>query len=106
MANGSHLFKKGNQAAKGNGKPKTRARHRIDVAQILESEDFCPFREAVRLYRLESTKTYARIEIINSLQKYVAPTLKAVDLSNKSEDDNFQIIINTKKVETSGSDNV
>lgn len=65
-----------------NGRPKgSKSALRVDALGILSREGFCPFVEAVKLYRKPGTGVTAKVEILNSLQKYIAPTLKALDVS-------------------------
>lgn len=90
MRRGNPLFAKGNKLAAGKGRPKgSKDKFKFDAIKTLGELNFCPFKEAVKLYRDEGTSRTIKQEILSDLQAYVAPRLKAIELSN-SEDSGFE----------------
>jgi hypothetical protein len=86
-------FEEGNSLGGRKKGSKNKNKIRIDVYEILKSQEFCPFLEAVNLYRDEKTKSKVKQEILSDLQQYVAPKLKATQIS-ADDGDGLNIFLN------------
>src|SRR3954471_12098370 len=87
-------FVKG-QSGNPKGLPKgtiKRARVRVKVRDILDDLGFDPFREAVELYRT-TKKERIKCDLIIDLCNYIAPKLRAVEITQENENP-FVITLN------------
>jgi hypothetical protein len=67
------------------GRPKgTKNKRRYEVIQILADLDFCPFTKLVELARTARSQT-VQCDAAAELASYVAPKLKAVEISADKE---------------------
>jgi hypothetical protein len=94
MPSESTQFKPGNKA-NPSGRPKgAKSKVRFDVAQTLKDLKYCPF---THLYQMATDETWSKRERTQAaceLASYVAPKLKAVEISSDSAKEGFQMILN------------
>lgn len=86
------LFKPGQSGNPGgipkDGRPKSpngsKKKARLKVQEILDLLDFSPFEELVKIARTARSEK-VRCEAIMDLCNYIAPKLRAVEITNESE---------------------
>lgn len=87
-------FKAGNNA-NPSGRPKgSTNKIRFDVAKILKDGNYCPF---THLYKIATDETWSKRERTQAaceLASYVAPKLKAVEITTDGDNSGFQMILN------------
>lgn len=91
------LFVKG-QSGNPGGVPKNpknpKRKARLKVQEILEMENFDPFREMIELFK-KTPKDRVRVDILIELCGYIAPKMKHIEIS--ADDENpFIINLNLK----------
>ena len=75
------------------GRPKGEStRFRFDVAQILKDRDYSPFETLINL-AINGKNDYVKLNAASELAAYVAPRLKAVEISTDTENP-FSITLN------------
>ena len=88
-----HQFKKG-EVPNPNGRPKGSKNHRgFNVEQILKDLKYCPFTHLYKMAMDENWAKRERTQAAIELCGYVAPKLKAVELS-ATQKENISLMIN------------
>lgn len=103
MPSESTQFKKGN-TANPSGRPKgAKTKIRFDVAQTLKDLNYCPFTHLHKIANDDGWPKRERTQAACELAGYVAPKLKAVELSASDIKEGFQFMFNIKKEENVGN---
>ena len=92
--NRSSLFKKG-VSGNPSGKPKgTKNKRSFDFAQICSNHDFDPCLELIKIVRTEGASIHAKVQACSEIMSYLAPKLKAVEVSAGEHTEKFQMTMN------------
>jgi len=90
-------FKPGNNA-NPSGRPKgAKNKVRFDVSQILSDLKYCPFTHLYNMANDESWSKRERTQAACELAGYVAPKLKAIEISADEFTEGFQMVFNVNK---------
>jgi hypothetical protein len=97
MTRESSYFKKGNNANPG-GRPKgAKNKVKYEVAQILSDLNYCPFTHLYKMAMDENWGDRERTRAACELAGYVAPKLKAIEISSEDFKEGFNMIFNVNK---------
>lgn len=107
----SNLFKKGVSGNPG-GKPKgTKDKVKFDFAIICNQAKFNPVLELIKLARTAKSE-HVRVTACSEIASYVAPKLKAVEISSSEAGERFQMFMTFgqpkegEETATDGVDNI
>lgn len=90
-------FKKG-QVPNPTGRPKgAKGKVKFEVAQILGDLNYCPFTHLYKMAMDESWSKRERTHAACELAGYVAPKLKAIEISSDDFKEGFSMIFNVNK---------
>ena len=92
-SSGSHLFKKGQSGNPGGKKKGTKNKVKFDFLQTCCDEGFNPCLELIKIVR--NTKSdHVRVTACSEIASYVAPKLKAIEISVDEAVERFQLNFN------------